>query len=343
MTRERIELFNRLSANRMQPEDVNRCLKMPQGDFLSVLSDGAGAQLEKTLSRVEFAELAGMSKKSVYSYFASPSARDYRALTDDARIAVIWHVITKTSSMSKPVNRPRHGARYIVNGETMLLREAARALGYARRESLSKRIALAGLKPGGDISHLTNPRPGATKPHVYIVNGESMSINRASVVLGYKTSQVLTKKIRIMGVPEGGDISHLTQGSASRGKMTSRADALEYIAGDRIECLECGKKYVCLDKHLRTRHHMTSDEYREKYNIPVSIPLAGAGYREKHRQKMQGLQESGSIDYTHLDRATDAARDAGRGVKRDFDREKQAEIMRNINASGKAYRKSKNK
>lgn len=338
----------------MQPEDVNRCLKMPQGDFLSVLSDGAGAQLEKTLSRVEFAELAEISKKSVYSYFASPTARDYRSLTDEMRIAVIWRVITNTSSMSKPVksplsatskpvNRPRRGMGYIVNGEIMLLREAARVLGYAKRESLSKRIALGGLKSGDDISHLTNPRPGATKPHVYIVNGESMSINRASVVLGYKSPLTLTKKIRIMGVSEGGDISHLTPESASRGKMTSRADALEYIAGDRIECLECGKKYVCLDKHLRTRHHMTNDEYREKYNIPVSIPLAGAGYREKHRQKMQGLQESGSIDYTHLERATDAARHAGRGVKRDFDREKQAEIMRKINASGKAYRKSKKK
>ncbi|EDV3146960.1 MucR family transcriptional regulator, partial [Salmonella enterica subsp. enterica] len=94
-------------------------------------------------------------------------------------------------------------------------------------------------------------------------------------------------------------------GRPSARRMTSRAEAMDYISGETLECLECGKKYVCLDKHLRTRHHMTNDEYREKYNIPVSIPLAGAGYREKHRQKMQGLQESGSIDYTHLERATD--------------------------------------
>lgn len=86
---------------------------------------------------------------------------------------------------------------------------------------------------------------------------------------------------------------------------------------------------------------MTCDEYREKYNIPVSIPLAGAKYREKQRQKMFRLQKDGAIDYHHLDRATDAARTAGRGVRRDYDLERQAQIMKSINESGKAYRKKK--
>ena len=123
--------------------------------------------------------------------------------------------------------------------------------------------------------------------------------------------------------------------------MTSKADALAYISGDKIECLECGKKFVMLDHHIRSRHGMSSTDYRDKFNIPASIPLAGAEYREKQRQKMLRLQRDGSIDYSHLNRASDAARAAGRGSKRDFDRQRQAELMKSVNDAGKAYRKTK--
>ncbi|APB06089.1 hypothetical protein WP3W18E01_24400 [Raoultella ornithinolytica] len=121
----------------------------------------------------------------------------------------------------------------------------------------------------------------------------------------------------------------------------SRDEAETYISGDTLECLECGKKFVLLEKHLRIAHAMTCEEYREKYNIPVSIPLAGAGYREKQRLKMLRLQESGAIDYSHLSKASEKARTAGRGARRDFDLKQQAEFMKSVNDSGKAFRRKK--
>lgn len=121
----------------------------------------------------------------------------------------------------------------------------------------------------------------------------------------------------------------------------TRAEAEAYISGDKLECLECGKYFVLLEKHLRVAHAMTSEEYKQKYNIPVSIPLAGAGYREKQRLKMLRLQESGVIDYSHLGKASEKARTAGRGERRDFDLKQQAEFMKSINDSGKAYRRKK--
>ncbi|HHS9967633.1 TPA: MucR family transcriptional regulator [Raoultella ornithinolytica] len=124
-------------------------------------------------------------------------------------------------------------------------------------------------------------------------------------------------------------------------RFSSREDAQAYVSGDKIECMECGKKFVLLEKHLRVAHFMTCEEYREKYNIPVSIPLAGAGYREKQRLKMLHLQESGAIDYSHLGKASEKARTAGRGERRDFDLKQQAELMKSINDSGKAYRRKK--
>lgn len=126
-------------------------------------------------------------------------------------------------------------------------------------------------------------------------------------------------------------------------RINSRDEAIAYISGRLIECLECGKKLTLLAKHLRVSHYMTSDEYREKYNIPVSIPLAGAEYREKQRLKMLRLHAEGRIDYSHLPDAVEAARNAGRGVKRDFDKNRQSEIMKTVNDSGRAYRKGSRK
>ncbi|ECC5189933.1 hypothetical protein B5864_04920, partial [Salmonella enterica] len=76
-----LDLFNRLSGHPMSPEDVMTCLKMPQHDFLNMLNDGVGAALGRSVSRTELAAITEISLKSIYSYFASQNARDYRALS----------------------------------------------------------------------------------------------------------------------------------------------------------------------------------------------------------------------------------------------------------------------
>ncbi len=124
-------------------------------------------------------------------------------------------------------------------------------------------------------------------------------------------------------------------------RINSRAEAEAYAAGDSVECLECGKKFAFLPVHIKRMHGLTADEYRERYNIPAGIPLAGKAYREMQRLKLIAMQKDGVLDYSHLPRAEKAARRAGRGDKRDFDRQSQSSIMKEINASGLAYRKTK--
>ncbi|EHO5626854.1 hypothetical protein KLQ90_001746 [Salmonella enterica] len=221
MTRERIELFNKLSANRMQPDDVKRCLSMSQHDFLTVLSDGAGYQLKKTLTRSEFAALAGMSKKAVYSYFASPDAKDYRSLSEDARIAIIWRIINSCS----PARHHSRGFAYFVNNKLMYVREAYKVLGYSGRTNLNKKIREQGIKPGQDISHLRKMgNSGGTqggdnhKPRLFIVNGAEVNLNTASKILGHKGG-ALYSMIKLRGINPGSDISHLIAGKVRKGNM----------------------------------------------------------------------------------------------------------------------------
>jgi hypothetical protein len=55
----------------------------------------------------------------------------------------------------------------------------------------------------------------------------------------------------------------------------------EYLSGDRIICLLCGRSLKALAYHLSKLHDMSSDDYRERYGIPWSYGLSCVETREK--------------------------------------------------------------
>lgn len=50
------------------------------------------------------------------------------------------------------------------------------------------------------------------------------------------------------------------------------------IMPDYIICLEDGKKFKSLKRHLRTHYDMTPEEYREKWNLPSDYPMVAPNY-----------------------------------------------------------------
>jgi predicted transcriptional regulator len=47
---------------------------------------------------------------------------------------------------------------------------------------------------------------------------------------------------------------------------------------DYIVCLEDGKKFKSLRRHLRTRYQMTPEQYREKWGLPPDYPMVAPNY-----------------------------------------------------------------
>ena len=43
-------------------------------------------------------------------------------------------------------------------------------------------------------------------------------------------------------------------------------------------CLECGKQFKSLKRHIRTDHTLTPDEYREKWGLPYDYPMVAPNY-----------------------------------------------------------------
>jgi predicted transcriptional regulator len=50
------------------------------------------------------------------------------------------------------------------------------------------------------------------------------------------------------------------------------------VLGDYIICLEDGKRFKSLKRHLRTHFDMTPEDYRAKWNLPADYPMVAPNY-----------------------------------------------------------------
>lgn len=48
------------------------------------------------------------------------------------------------------------------------------------------------------------------------------------------------------------------------------------VKPDHIVCLEDGKKFKSLKRHLRTHYNLSPEEYREKWGLPHDYPMVSA-------------------------------------------------------------------
>ncbi|WP_232629030.1 MucR family transcriptional regulator [Methylobacterium sp. Leaf118] len=56
------------------------------------------------------------------------------------------------------------------------------------------------------------------------------------------------------------------------------------ITQDFIICLEDGKKFKSLKRHLRTRYNLSPDEYRARWGLPDDYPMVAPSYAETRSQ-----------------------------------------------------------
>ena len=61
------------------------------------------------------------------------------------------------------------------------------------------------------------------------------------------------------------------------------------VKADHIVCLEDGKKFKSLKRHLRSRYDMTPDEYRRKWNLPADYPMVSPNYAARRSELARGM------------------------------------------------------
>jgi predicted transcriptional regulator len=50
------------------------------------------------------------------------------------------------------------------------------------------------------------------------------------------------------------------------------------VMADHIGCLEDGKKFKSLKRHLRTHYNLSPEQYREKWGLPHDYPMVAPNY-----------------------------------------------------------------
>ena len=63
------------------------------------------------------------------------------------------------------------------------------------------------------------------------------------------------------------------------------------MTSDYLVCLEDGKKFKSLKRHLRSQYNMTPEQYREKWGLPPDYPMVAPNYAVARSQlaKKMGL------------------------------------------------------
>lgn len=67
------------------------------------------------------------------------------------------------------------------------------------------------------------------------------------------------------------------------------------VTPDYIVCLDDGKRFKSLKRHLRTHYSLTPDEYRSKWGLPKNYPMVAPNYAQARSSlaREMGLGQKG--------------------------------------------------
>lgn len=105
----------------------------------------------------------------------------------------------------------------------------------------------------------------------------------------------------------------------------------EYVSGDTIQCLECGRHFKMITgKHLQQMHDITQDEYREKWGIPRTLGLAIAALKEVKRDQALKMHADGVLTVDHLPSASDPRTRRPTNQRAKASRKAQSELAKRV-------------
>ncbi len=66
--------------------------------------------------------------------------------------------------------------------------------------------------------------------------------------------------------------------TTSAGSVKNPANIKKSIFPDYLICLEDGKRFKSLKRHLRSAYDLTPEKYREKWRLPANYPMVAPNY-----------------------------------------------------------------
>lgn len=117
----------------------------------------------------------------------------------------------------------------------------------------------------------------------------SPSDENSSILLIEFTADIVSAYVSKNSVPAGSlpDLIESINASLSKIRQPTEPEApapapavnpKRSVFPDYIVCLEDGKKFKSLKRHLNVHHGLTPDEYREKWGLKADYPMVAPNY-----------------------------------------------------------------
>lgn len=83
--------------------------------------------------------------------------------------------------------------------------------------------------------------------------------------------------------------------SKNQNKQAPAVAIAQSISQDYLICLEDGKQFKSLKRHLRTHYNLSPEDYREKWGLPIDYPMVAPNYAAARSKlaKNMGLGHKG--------------------------------------------------
>ena len=101
-------------------------------------------------------------------------------------------------------------------------------------------------------------------------------------------------------------LATVEQATAAPPKPESAVTVRQSVTAGHIVCLDCGKHFSMLKRHLMTDHKLTPGQYRQRWELPRSYPLVAPNYAKTRSAlaKKIGLGRKGSAPMKARRKAT---------------------------------------
>ena len=73
-------------------------------------------------------------------------------------------------------------------------------------------------------------------------------------------------------------LATVEQATAAPPKAEPAVPVRKSVLADHIVCLDCGKHFSMLRRHLTTDHKMTPQQYRQRWDLPSTYPMVAPDY-----------------------------------------------------------------
>jgi predicted transcriptional regulator len=92
-------------------------------------------------------------------------------------------------------------------------------------------------------------------------------------------------------------LATVEQATAAPTKPEPAVPVRRSVLPDHVVCLDCGKQFSMLRRHLMTDHKMTPEQYRQRWELPPSYPLVAPNYAKTRSAlaKKIGLGRKGQV------------------------------------------------